>query len=96
MGAALAGSSDRWLALGTALACGDYAKAIDLVLLQNAAVMQDRGGSAWVEKRGGKLDVRFHEDDDDLPKHSELTSLWRFPYFLEALRGFAGALREDA
>jgi hypothetical protein len=96
IGAGLDGSSDRWLAIADALVRGDHVTAIELVLQQNKAVMQDRGGSAWIEKVGGELDVRFHEDDQDLPRQSELKDLWWFPYFLDALRTFAIALREDA
>ncbi|WP_242352134.1 MULTISPECIES: hypothetical protein [unclassified Anaeromyxobacter] len=96
LGAALDGSADRWVAIAEALAPGDHLAAIELVLQQNRAVMQDRGGSAWIEKVGGKLDVRFHEDEQDLPSPSELKDLWRFPYFLDALRTFEQTLREDA
>jgi hypothetical protein len=58
--------------------------------------MRDRGGSAWIEKRDAKLDVRFREDEADLPKRSELKTLWRFPYFLDSLRAIGATLREAA
>lgn len=96
MGAALADSSSRWVALAEGLSKGDYEGAIELVLQQNGAVMRDRGGSAWIERSGDSLDVRYHGEEADLPSHSELKTLWRFPYFLDAVRTIAVALREDA
>jgi hypothetical protein len=40
--------------------------------------------------------VRFRDEAADLPKHSELKALWRFPYFLESLRAIGASLREEA
>ena len=96
MGAALESSGDRWMSIAEAMAGGEYGAAVDLVVKQNAAVMQERGGSAWIEVVGGKLDVRFHEDERDLPGGDELRELWRFPYFLESVRIFTRTLGEDA
>lgn len=95
LGASLTESADRWVALADALATANYAAGIQLVLLQNRAVMQDRGGGAWIEKSGAQLDVRFRDEEHELPSGTELKDLWRFPYFLDNLRMFTRILGED-
>jgi len=83
----------RWTLLAHALHAGEYAHAIRLLLAQNAFVMKYRNGSAWIEEREGKLDVRFHAESGKLPEASELATLWIFPYFLGALRQVALKLK---
>ncbi len=89
-------SGARWLRLARALAAGDYASAIETVLAQNAAVMRARGGAAaWADVRGGKIEVRFRDEQlGRLPEAAELPDYWRHAYFIDALRAIAVAVRE--
>lgn len=76
----------RWLAVAQAMAEGDYRQLIRLLIAQNRAVMQQRGGlCAWIEEQNGELKVRMPEERGELPAGSVLPTLWRFPYFLTAL-----------
>jgi len=86
---------DRWISIGDALANGSYEALLDLLIEQNNSVMLARGGAAWIEKRGGRLHVRFQDEHGDLPDRNELASLWRFPYFLDSLRSVAATLEEN-
>jgi hypothetical protein len=88
-------AGDRWVTTAEALSGGDYGTLIDLLILQNKTVMAARGGAPWVEKRDGKLHVRFRDERGSLPTREQLPSLWRFPYFLDSLRSVAAALQED-
>ncbi|MBZ0116220.1 MAG: hypothetical protein K8H88_04480, partial [Sandaracinaceae bacterium] len=92
------GSGPRWLRLARALAAGEYASAIETVLAQNASVMKARGGAAaWAEVRGGKLEVRFRDEQlGRLPEATELPDYWRHAYFIDALRAIAFAVRESS
>jgi hypothetical protein len=90
-----AAAGERWVGIADALAAGDYGKLLELLVEQNKAVMAARGGAPWVEKRGGKLHVRFHDEHGSLPGREELPALWRFPYFLDSLRSVAAALKEN-
>lgn len=91
-------SGPRWLRLAQALVAGDYPAAIETVLAQNAAVMKGRGGAAaWADVRGGKVDVRFRDEQlGRLPDAAELKDYWRHAYFIHALREMTLALRETA
>ncbi|MDI1478731.1 hypothetical protein [Polyangium sp. y55x31] len=73
---------------GSAMQAGKYSDAIRLVLEQNEAVMNARGGAApWVKIDRGKLDVRFRGDDwPSLPSRSEMPDLWTNSYFLNSLK----------
>ncbi|MBI2893939.1 MAG: hypothetical protein HYY06_10335 [Deltaproteobacteria bacterium] len=84
----------RWADVARALAVGDYASVIELLLAQNRWVMATRGGAPWVELDAGRLKVRFREESGSLPTREELPTLWRFPYFLGSLRSIAMGLRE--
>ena len=86
---------DRWVSIGDALANGNYEILVDLLIEQNKSVMLARGGAAWIEKRGGQFNVRFREEQGDLPPRNELSSLWRFPYFLDSLRSVATTLEKN-
>lgn len=88
-------SGDRWVGIGKALAGGQYSTLVDLLIEQNKKVMEARGGTAWIEKRGSKLHVRFRDEKGALPRREDLPKLWRFPYFLESLRSVAVALTAD-
>jgi hypothetical protein len=67
----------RFEALARALAGGDFGAAFEILLQQNA-VMNERGSGPWAEARNGRLDVRFRDETGRLPKRDELP-LWRFP-----------------
>ena len=84
----------RWMGIGQAMAEGDYGRLVGLLIQQNKAVMQARGGAAWIEEQNGKLRVRVAEERGSLPERKELTDLWRFPYFLNSLRSVAFVLKE--
>ena len=88
---------ERWLAVADAMAQGDYVRLIQLLVAQNQAVMQIRGGaSAWIEERNGRLHVRMEDERGDLPARKDLPNLWRFPYFLDSLFTVARELKEGA
>jgi hypothetical protein len=82
---------ERWVAIAHALQDGDYAQLISLLVQQNAEVMKDRGGSAWIEVENGRLSVRYRDEQGHLPTRAELPTLWRFPYFLSSLRSVSVA-----
>ena len=86
----------RWLAVARALSGGDFGELIRLLLAQNRAVMQLRGGAAaWIEEQNGRLFVRMSEERGNLPTKQEMPALWRFPYFLDSLYAVASELTED-
>ena len=84
----------RWMGIAQAMAEGDYGTLVALLIQQNKAVMQARGGAAWIEEQNGKLRVRVAEERGSLPERKELADLWRFPYFLNSLRSVAFVLKE--
>jgi hypothetical protein len=88
-------TGDRWVGIANALSAGGYGELLTLLIEQNAAVMALRGGTPWIEKRQGKIHVRFRDEQGALPQRSEISSLWRFPYFLDSLRMVATALQEN-
>lgn len=87
-------TGDRWISIADSLAIGDYKMLLILLIDQNKSVMATRGGASWIEQRGGKLDVRFRDEQGSLPKQSDLGQMWRFPYFLDSLRTVADTLKE--
>lgn len=87
------GAGQRWLKTAKALSAGDYQSAIRLLLAQNCAVMQTRGGAAWIEEQNRRLVVRMEDELGDLPNRGELRELWVSPYFLDALRSVAVELK---
>jgi hypothetical protein len=90
-----AATGDRWVAIADAVATGEYATLVDLLLAQNRAVMTVRGGTSWIEKRHDRLHVRFRDEQGRLPLRDDIPKLWRFPYFLDSLRNVASAVKED-
>lgn len=87
-------TGDRWVGMAESLASGDYKAVLTLLIDQNKSVMASRGGAPWIERRDGKLHVRFLDEQGNLPKQAELANLWRFPYFLDSLRIVADTLKE--
>lgn len=79
-------SADRWRRIAQTAYRGEYRALISLLVEQNAAVMDARGGAPWISIASGKLNVRFRDEQGDLPGRSELPELWRFSYFLDSLR----------
>lgn len=87
-------TGDRWVGIAESLASGDYKAVVTLLIDQNKSVMATRGGAPWIERRDGRLHVRFLDEQGTLPRQTELASLWRFPYFLDSLRIVADTLKE--
>lgn len=81
--------AESWAGIAVALAAGKYERLVDLLLDQNAVVMSERGGAPWIERRAGRLHVRFRDEQGTLPDRAELPRLWRFSYFLDSLRSVA-------
>ena len=57
--------------------------------------MQARGGAAWISEESGKLIVRVRDEQGGLPSRSELSDLWRFPYFLDSMLAITSQLRPN-
>ncbi len=93
LGAHDAESGSRMVTLARTLAQGEYEAALETMVEQNAAVMKGRGGAPWVERENGRLQVRFKDEDGDLPDEKELPQLWRYPYFMDSLFMVARELR---
>lgn len=87
-------TGDRWIGIANAVAAGEYARLIELLVEQNKSVMALRGGAPWVEKRQSKLHVRFRDEQGELPHRKDISAVWRFPYFLDSLRSVAATLKE--
>lgn len=88
-------AGERWGGIATALADGDYGRLIELLLAQNADVMSQRGGAPWIERRAGRLYVRFRDEQGALPDRTDLPRLWRFSYFLDSLYSVAAQLEQS-
>lgn len=86
----------RWVKVANALASGEYALALELLMEQNAFVMKARASAGpWVDLSGGRLRVRYRDENlGDLPERKELPALWRHSYFIDALRTIALELRQ--
>lgn len=80
----------------SALAAGDYREAISALIDWNALVMQRRQGAPWIRVQGGKLDVRYRSNEQDLPDGDELPALWRNSYFLDSLKTISRQLESVA
>lgn len=76
----------RFQRLAHALATGDYLAALEAVIDQNRAVTKERGGNAWIEVDGGKVEVKYRQEPAKLPPAEDLPRLWVYPYFLTALK----------
>jgi|SRR5450756_2311545 len=87
---------ERWVAIAEAAASGQYGVLLDLLIKQNRWVMEYRGGAPWIEQRDRRLHVRFRDEEGALPSRATLSTLWRFPYFLDSLRQVAIAVKESS
>jgi len=85
----------RWVNIARALHEARYEDVLDLLLLQNTAVMKARAAAApWATVRDGRLQVQFRDEHQPhLPAQSELPRYWRHAYFIESLREVARTLR---
>ena len=89
-------TGQRWLAIAQTMSEGDYEGLIRLLLVQNRAVMQLRGGAAaWIELQNDRLHVRMSDEHGELPDKQDLPTLWRFPYFLDSLYAVTRELKGD-
>ena len=79
-------TGDRWVGIAHAMAGGDYSLLIKLLVDQNKSVMAARGGAPWIEIQDRKFSVRFRDEMGALPMKSDLSQLWRYPYFIPSLR----------
>ena len=77
------------------LAEGNYRQAVELLIIQNQAVMQARGGSAWIALKGQTIAVGFKENTGALPARDELSLLWTNTYFLNALKTIGYQIEGD-
>src|SRR5487761_698826 len=89
-------ATGRWVAIAEAASHGEYGVLLELLIEQNRWVMEYRGGAPWLEQRDGRLHVRFRDEEGPLPSRGTLSSLWRFPYFLDSLRQVALDLRDES
>jgi hypothetical protein len=65
---------------------GAWEDALHAALSTNELVMADRGARAWVALNDGRVDVRYRDAGGDLPKRSELSTLWVNPYYVSPLK----------
>jgi hypothetical protein len=85
-------SCERLERLSVFLKQADYASACRELVDQNAAVMRERGGSAWIVLNDDKLDVRFLDEGADLPALKVIRQPWVHSYFLNALKRVGGCV----
>jgi hypothetical protein len=85
--------ADLLIKFAESLVEGEYVNAISLLIEQNEATMQTRGGAAWIVNRQGRLHVRVRDEQGTIPPREELATLWRFPYFLDSLLAITTELR---
>lgn len=81
--------------LAILLSEGNYQLALELLIIQNQAVMQARGGSAWVNLKGQTIAVSFKENGGALPARDELPLMWTNTYFLNALKTIGFQIEGD-
>jgi hypothetical protein len=83
-------SGGRLTDIAQSLKQGNFAAACRGLLEQNAAVMRERGGSAWIVLKDERLDVRFLEEGGELPTFEAVRHPWVHTYFLNALKRIGG------
>lgn len=86
---------DAWLRVANGLRTGAFEDVLRTLLGINNWVMERRGAGPWIRETGeGTLTVKFRDETADLPPSDRLRDLWRYPYFLSALRAIATPLQE--
>ena len=68
----------------------DFVAACRGLINQNAAVMRERGGSAWIVLKDDRLDVRFLQEGRSLPTLDAIRQPWVHTYFLNAMKRIGG------
>jgi hypothetical protein len=76
----------RFAQIANSLTDGEYQNALELLVEQNRAVMQARGGLAWIILKEGRVSVNFKENAGELPAKEDISILWTNSYFLNALK----------
>ena len=81
-----------------ALSRGDYEAVIREMLPWNEVVMANRNAAPWIrlDEQDGTLDVRYRGPEQRLPERNELESLWRYSYFINALKALLAQTSEAA
>ena len=83
-----------WIKISEAAHNGKYHKLIELLIEQNTSVMKQRGSmGSWIVIENGIFKVHFREEGVGLVPKEQLWKIWRFPYFLDAVRTMAKSLR---
>lgn len=79
-----------------ALFHGNYEAAIGEMLPWNGVVMTNRNAAPWIrlDDHDGTLDVRYRGPEPRLPRPTELDSLWRYSYFINALKALLAQTSE--
>jgi len=72
-----------------ALASGDFATALSLLVRWNEAVMRRRNAGPWIEVDEGRLKINYPGEEPVLPARDELGRLWRNSYFIPSLQRIA-------
>jgi hypothetical protein len=83
---AFGSSSGRLTRLAECLKDGDFTGTCRGLIEQNDAVMHERGGSAWIVLKADRLDVRFLDEDGELPDLNTIREPWVHTYFLNSLK----------
>lgn len=86
----------RLAQLARTLSEGEYPKAISLMMDQNKAVMQNRGGLPWITMKGKSVSVGYKENAGPLPSKDEIPVLWINTYFLNALKSIGYQVEEHS
>jgi len=80
-------SAERWCGIAELLSSGSYGEAIERLIEQNGAVMNQRGGTApWVELSRGRVKVKLAVETAVLPDRGSMDQHWVHPYFIGSLR----------
>lgn len=81
-----------WVAVAEALRNDDFGPVVERLCHINEAVMQERGGTAWIKRESGKIEVKYGESSQKLLPAKEISNLWLHSYFLDSLALVAGQL----
>jgi len=67
----------------------DIRSALNVLIKLNEEVMQNRGGSSWVELEGNIIRVRVPSESGDLKDQQYLQEHWDYDYFLGSFKNIA-------
>jgi hypothetical protein len=85
-----ADGAESVLGMATAMHDGDWNAFIGEATKLNLALMNDRGGSAWVTFDKGKVNAHIEVEYAGLPAAKDLPQLWEHTFFLNALKAVGG------